>query len=169
MGCTQSSESFDDIRKKNLLTVKVDEDLHPQELHALRRIQKSQRRINALSAAAADNHWKLFAQVDQLEENETMHLSGFMHGLVALVPGAKAQDDENAPSAPTMKESVEVQATEILLESIILEDETDSGRVITDLKVSAFEVLVFVLVQRIFDMQYPFFFLGFIPFSNSKL
>ena len=52
------------------------------------------RRNRALGRAVANNHWKLFSQVDTLEENETMHMATFLQNLIQLVPGAKELDED---------------------------------------------------------------------------
>ena len=75
-------------RTSPLLDAMADEDLEVTELSALKQIQKSVRRTRALKKAKNDAHWTFFAQVDTLEENETLTMASFLQNqsLVSLLP-----------------------------------------------------------------------------------
>ena len=105
--------------RDSLCDIISDNDLDDHELTAVRKIQKSMRRTKALSKANADNHWRFFAQVDNIEEFETLRMAAFMDALVNLVPGAKELRD--GPESQSTKGLP--KASKFLLDDIILEDD----------------------------------------------
>ena len=124
-------------RVNPLLEVKRDEDLEHDQLGALRRIQKSMRRTRAIKKARNEVHWTFFAQVDTLEENETLAMASFLQNLIALVPGATDGDPLAAQSSmkDDKKEEVDIQKavdnTQIFLGEIVLEDDEEHHTKIT--------------------------------------
>ncbi len=115
-------------RTSPLLDAMADEDLEVTELSALKQIQKSVRRTRALKKAKNDAHWTFFAQVDTLEENETLTMASFLQNLIALVPGADAGSEDPQGSEEVAnkegddREVAYADTSEILLEEIVLED-----------------------------------------------
>ena len=99
------------------------ENVDHAEMKAVRKIQKSVRRTKALDKANAENHWRFFAQVDTLEENETLHLADFMRNLVSLVPGAQEMQDEDEAQLHLGQ----VFAPSIVLDDIIVEEDKKDG------------------------------------------
>ena len=123
------------VTRDSLMDIAYDHELDDEESSAIRKIQKSLRRTKALDKANAENHWRFFAQVDTLEENETLQLTDFMRNLVKLVPGVKEIQDEDE-----LRSSAGGQA-HIVLDDIIVEDDIhkqereDTEREIGKLKV----------------------------------
>jgi serine/threonine-protein phosphatase with EF-hands len=104
-----------DAGEQGLFRLSQDSDLDHRELSAIKTIQNSVRRNKALSSANKDVHWTFFAQVDTLEENETMAMSSFLQNLIALVPGADCDEDKN--------DEIVDGGDAIFLEDIVLDDE----------------------------------------------
>ena len=127
----ESEDEEQDKVRESLMDIEHDGHLEYVELNALRKIQKSVRRNRALGRAVANNHWKLFSQVDTLEENETMHMATFLQNLIQLVPGAKELDEDCAGGRSA--DVTEKAAQEILLEE--LDIDMDEIHVGTNIKV----------------------------------
>lgn len=125
-------------RVNPLLAVKTDDDLEDGQLSALRMIQKSMRRTRAIKKAKNEVHWTFFAQVDTLEENETLAMASFLQNLIALVPGAD-EGDPSSSAKSSMKDdnAAEIDAqtvvdnTQIFLEEIVLGDDEEHHSKIT--------------------------------------
>jgi diadenosine tetraphosphatase ApaH/serine/threonine PP2A family protein phosphatase len=101
-----------------------DEDTEPsapkfnlQKMNSLKKIQQFARKKRAERIAKEEAHWKIFADLDTIEEKEMLHLATFMQVLLEKVPGAKEAEEQSTAAfrerSATNIEGVNIQDMEV--------------------------------------------------------
>lgn len=86
---SKSSSNSNSDRKQSFKDISDPEE---RKLMAISKIQRQARRKSAMSAAKAEQQWKMFADLDTQDEAEMLHLAVFMQTLLDIVPGINKID-----------------------------------------------------------------------------